>query len=113
MRRWLPAGRLSDGYAAARISAVFGFGHRAASAAARDVTTKSRSAVLFFLIKAAITASLILVIFMKIAVLPRHLDSAGAPYLFLCTLSARAGGSSCESSRPSALARMVPEDPAV
>jgi hypothetical protein len=50
--------------------------------------TKSGSALLFFLIKAAITASLIVVIFMKIdfSVLARHLDAGGATYLFLGTL---------------------------
>jgi glycosyltransferase 2 family protein len=50
--------------------------------------TKSGSALLFFLIKAAITASLIVVIFMKIdfSVLARHLDAGGAAYLFLGTL---------------------------
>jgi len=50
--------------------------------------TKSGSALLFFLIKAAITVSLIVVIFMKIdfSVLARHLDAAGAAYLFLGTL---------------------------
>ena len=50
--------------------------------------TKSRSALLFFLIKAAITVSLIVVIFMKIdfSVLARHLDAGGAAYLFLGTL---------------------------
>jgi uncharacterized membrane protein YbhN (UPF0104 family) len=50
--------------------------------------TKSGSAILFFLIKAAITVSLIVVIFMKIdfSVLARHLDGGGAAYLFLGTL---------------------------
>ena len=50
--------------------------------------TKSASALLFFLIKAAITASLIVVIFMKIdfSVLARHLDAGSAAYLFLGTL---------------------------
>jgi glycosyltransferase 2 family protein len=50
--------------------------------------TKSRSALLFFLIKAAISVSLIVVIFMKIdfSVLTRHLDGDGAAYLFLGTL---------------------------
>jgi uncharacterized membrane protein YbhN (UPF0104 family) len=47
--------------------------------------TKSGSALLFFLIKAAITVSLIVVIFVKIdfSVLARHLDAACAAYLFL------------------------------
>jgi glycosyltransferase 2 family protein len=50
--------------------------------------TKSASALLFFLLKAAITVSLIVVIFMKIdfSVLARHLDAGGAAYLFLGTL---------------------------
>jgi glycosyltransferase 2 family protein len=50
--------------------------------------TKSRSALFVFLIKAAITMSLIVVIFMKIdfSVLARHLDGGGAAYLFLGTL---------------------------
>ncbi len=50
--------------------------------------TKSGSALLFFLVKAAITISLIVVIFMKIdfSVLARHLDGGGAVYLFFGTL---------------------------
>ena len=50
--------------------------------------TKSGSALLFFLVKAAITISLIVVIFMKIdfSVLARHLDGGGTVYLFFGTL---------------------------
>ena len=75
-----------DGYAAERIGAVFGFGQR--RRARRRAMTKSGSALLFFLVKAAITISLIVVIFMKIdfSVLARHLDGGGAVYLFFGTL---------------------------
>ena len=50
--------------------------------------SKSTSALLFVLLKAAITVSLIVVIFMKIdfSALARHLDAGGAAYLFLGTL---------------------------
>jgi hypothetical protein len=50
--------------------------------------TKSGSTLLFFLIKAAITVVLIVVIFMKMdfSVVARDLDSSGATYLFLGTL---------------------------
>jgi glycosyltransferase 2 family protein len=50
--------------------------------------TKSATTLLFFLLKAAITVSLIVVIFMKIdfSVLARHLDAGGTAYLFLGTL---------------------------
>ncbi len=50
--------------------------------------TKWGSVLLFLLVKAAITITLIVVIFMKIdfSVLARHLDGAGTVYLFFGTL---------------------------